>query len=166
MMRTLLRFVLVTALLALSGCGFHLRGEVGMPFASLYLDAPNSLLMQELRRNLEMNKVRLTKTADEAEVVLHLSGELFDKQILTLGGTGRVNEFQLRYRLSLRAEDAKHNLWVTPEDMVLYRNYSYDDTKILAKEAEEALLVQSMRNDLVQQVVRRLSRSRPLPPSE
>jgi LPS-assembly lipoprotein len=47
--------------------------------------------------------------------------------------------------------------------MVLYRNYTYDDAMILAKEAEENLLYQSMRGDMVQQIVRRLSHAKPQP---
>jgi LPS-assembly lipoprotein len=77
-----------------------------------------------------------------------------------------VNEFQLRYRVSLRAYDLKQNTWIPAEEMMIRRDFSYDDTKILAKEAEEALLYQSMRSDMVQQIIRRLSRSKPVPQSD
>ena len=82
---------------------------------------------------------------------------------MTLGGSGRVNEFQLRYRISLRAYDLKQQDWIPAEEMVLRRDYTYDDTKVLAKEAEEALLYQNMRSDMVQQIIRRLSRAKPQP---
>ncbi len=167
-MRLLLRFCLLITLLVLSGCGFHLRGEVGMPFASLYLDARGlqSPFINELRRTLLLNKVRLTERAEEAEVVLHIASEIVDKQILTLAGTGRVNEFQLRHRVALHAYDQQKNDWIPADELLLYRNFSYDDTKILAKGAEEELLYQSMRNDMVQQILRRLSRAHPIPPAE
>jgi len=42
----------------------------------------------------------------------------------------------------------------------LRRDYSYDDTIVQAKEAEETLLYQSMRSDMVQQIMRRLSRAK------
>lgn len=165
-MRTVSRMIalLVTALL-LTACGFHLRGQAGMPFATLYLDAanPNTPLIVDLRRNLEANKVKLVNKADQAEVVLNIVSEIPDKQILTLGGSGRVNEFQLIYRVSLRAYDNQLRDWIPAEEMVLRRDYSYDDTKILAKEAEEALLYQTMRSDMVQQIVRRLSHAKPQP---
>jgi LPS-assembly lipoprotein len=45
--------------------------------------------------------------------------------------------------------------------MALRRDYSYDDTEILAKESEETLLYQSMRSEMVQQIVRQLSRAKP-----
>ena len=157
-------FVLLMSLL-LAACGFHLRGQAGMPFDTLYLDAanPGTPFIADLRRNLEANKVRLVNSAKEADVVLNIVFEIPEKQILTLGGSGRVNEFQLRYRVSLRAYDLKQQDWIPAEEMMLRRDYVYDDTKILAKEAEEALLYQSMRSDMVQQIVRRLSRAKPQP---
>lgn len=157
-------FVLLMSLL-LTACGFHLRGQAGMPFDTLYLDTanPGTPFIADLRRNLEANKVRLVNSAKEADVVLNIVFEIPEKQILTLGGSGRVNEFQLRYRVSLRAYDSKGQDWIPAEEMMLRRDYVYDDTKILAKEAEEALLYQSMRSDMVQQIVRRLSRAKPQP---
>lgn len=156
--------LLITALL-LTACGFHLRGQAGMPFATLYLDAanPNTPMISDLRRNLEANKVKLVNTAEQADVVLNIVSEIPEKQILTLGGSGRVNEFQLIYRVSLRAYDLKQRDWIPAEEMVLRCDYTYDDTKILAKESEEALLYQSMRSDMVQQIVRRLSHAKPQP---
>jgi LPS-assembly lipoprotein len=164
----LIRALLLLSVLLLSACGFHLRGQTGMPFTTLYLENANlqSPFIAELRRNLEANKVALVNAADKADVVLQIVSELPEKQILTLGGTGRVNEFQLRYRVSLRAYDLKQNIWIPAEEMLIRRDYSYDDTKILAKEAEETLLYQSMRSDMVQQIIRRLSRSKPVPQSD
>jgi LPS-assembly lipoprotein len=156
-------FMLLTALL-LSACGFHLRGQVALPFESLYLDAANPAtpLIGELRRNLESNRVKLADTPDQAAVVLNIVFEMPDKQILSLGGDGRVNEFRLFYRVSFRAYDQLQD-WIPAEEIALSRDYSYDDTQVLAKEAEEALLYQSMRSDMVQQIMRRLSRAKPQP---
>jgi LPS-assembly lipoprotein len=158
-MRTLL---ILTALL-LTACGFHLRGQAGMPFSTLYIDAvnPGTALVADLRRNLEANKVKLVNAADQADVVLNITNEVSDKQVLTLGGTGRVTEYELRYLVSLRAYDLKGHEWMPAEEMMLRRNYIYDDTKVLAKEAEEAILYKSMSSDMVQQIVRRLSRAKP-----
>lgn len=157
------RAILIIAACLLCACSFHLRGQAGMPFKSILIIAPdlNSPFLNELRRNLLANKIKLTASAEQAEIVLNISSEIADKQILTLGGSGRVNEFQLHFRVSLRAYDNKQQNWIPAEEMLLYRNMTYDDTKILAKEAEENLLYQSMRSDMVQQIVRRLSHAKP-----
>jgi LPS-assembly lipoprotein len=44
----------------------------------------------------------------------------------------------------------------------MHSDFPYDDNHVLAMEAEEALLYQSMRTDMVQQIVRRLSRIKPV----
>lgn len=163
-MRTLLlSSVLLLTVLSLAACGFHLRGRAGLPFNTLYLDAPNTPFVTELRRNLEANKVKLVDTADKADVILNIASEMPEKQILTLSGSGRVNEFQIRYRVSVHAYDLKQQDWIPTEEMLLLRNYTYDDTQVLAKEAEEVLLYKSMRTDMVQQIVRRLSHAKPQP---
>ena len=160
-------FALLLTVLLLTACGFHLRGQESMPFKTLYLNAgdPGTAFINDLRRNLEANHVQLVDTAEQAEVVLNIVFEISDKQILSLGGDGRVNEFRLTYRVSLRAYDIKQQDWIPAVELELRRDFSYDDTKTLAKEAEEALLLQSMRSDMVQRIVRRMSRAKPQPPA-
>jgi LPS-assembly lipoprotein len=167
-LRSLLQLLapLVTASL-LAGCSFHLRGQAGMPFDSLYLDTTNSnsSFTKELRHDLEANKVKLVNSAGQADVVLSIVSETPDKQILSLSGSGRVNEYQLFYRVSVRAYDLKQQEWIPAEEFVIHRDFPYDDNNVLAMEAEETLLYQSMRSDMVQQIVRRLSRAKPQPNS-
>lgn len=163
-----MRTLVLLAVVLLTACGFHLRGEARMPFASLYIEAasPNSPLIAEIRRDLEANNVKLVSTPDKADVILNIASDTTDKQILTLGGSGRVSEFQLRYRVSLRAYDREQREWLAADELQLNRDFSYNDAQILAKEAEEALLYQTMRSDMAQQIIRRLSHAKPvtLPP--
>lgn len=156
--------ILILAL-SLAACGFHLRGEAKMPFSTIFIEAANanSPLIEELRRLLAANHIQLVSKPDQAEMVLNISLELPEKQILTLGGSGRVSEFQLRYRVSLRAYDQQQREWLAADNLQLSRDFSYDDTQILAKEAEEAQLYQYMRSDMAQQIMRRLSHAKPRP---
>lgn len=161
---------LILSALLLTACGFHLRGSANMPFTSLYVDAgnPSTAFIRDLRRNIEANKVTLVDSPEQADAVLNIVFEKFDKQILSLGGGGRVTEFSLTFRVSLRAYDLEQQDLIPAVEMVIRRDYTFDDTKLLAKEAEEALLFKSMRADMVQQIVRRLGRAKlqPLPQPE
>jgi LPS-assembly lipoprotein len=89
-------------------------------------------------------------------VILQILNELQEKQILSLGGGGRVSEFQLRYRVSFRLTDGKNREHIPASEIVLRRDFSFTDAQALSKEAEEAVLLRDMRNDAVQQLVRRL----------
>jgi LPS-assembly lipoprotein len=164
-LRTPQIFAWLITVTLLAGCGFQLRGHADMPFKSIYLDTPNpkSLLVSELWRDLESSKVLLADSAEHADVVLNIISENPDKQILTLSSSGRVTEFRLIFRVSLRAYDHQKQDWIPAEVMELHRDFSYDDSLVLPKESEESMLSNSMRVEMADQIVRRLSRAKPQP---
>jgi LPS-assembly lipoprotein len=160
------RALLLLTMLTLAACGFHLRGsdlkQVQFAFKSLYLKVPGETpFVADLRRVLVSNKMTIAPTAESAELVLEIISEQSLKQILSLSGSGRVQEYQLFYRISLRAYDNQQNDWLPADEISLSRILPYDDAQVLAKEQEEATLYRDMRNDAVAQVVRRLNRAKP-----
>ncbi|MFZ2160834.1 MAG: LPS assembly lipoprotein LptE [Sideroxyarcus sp.] len=160
------RTLLLLMVLALAACGYHLRGsnlkDIQLAFKSLYLKAPGETsFVADLRRVLRANKIELTGNAASADLVLEVVSEQSLKQILSLSGAGRVQEYQLFYRVSLRAYDNMQNDWLPAEEISLSRILAYDDTQVLAKEQEETLLYKDMRSDAVGQAVRRLYKAKP-----
>lgn len=160
--------IIVLSLLT-SACGFHLRGQgsFALPFKILTLRSANNLapLMVDLKQALETQGVQIVDLPDPtpttpAQLILQVTAENVSKQILSLSGTGRVQEFQLNYRVLLRLYDTQQQDWIAPVEINLQRNLPYDDTQVLAKEAEEAILYKEMRHDAVQQILRRLNRAR------
>lgn len=160
--------LLVAATLLLSACGFHLRGhdqqgkEYG--FRSIYLKTPSETpFTTELRAQLELNKIVLTSSSTQADLTLEVVAETTNKQIMALSGAGQIREYQIRYSVSLRAYDSQMNDWLNADEIMLQRSLTYDDSQILAKEQEEAMIMRDMRADAAQQVIRRLSRAKPRP---
>jgi LPS-assembly lipoprotein len=72
-----------------------------------------------------------------------------------------VQEYQLFYRVSLRAYDSGQNDWLPADEISMSRILPYDDAQVLAKEQEEVVLYKDMRADAVAQTLRRLSRAKP-----
>ena len=167
-MRAIPIIFLLSITLLLGACGFHLRGQgaFALPFQTLYVKSANDYapFITELKRAIETNGVQITGTPEQAQLTLHIVSEVTDKQILSLSGSGRVREYRLQYRISLRAYDQKQQEWLAPDEITLRRDFSYDDTQVLAKEQEESLLYQNMRSDAVQQILRRLNHARPPQP--
>jgi len=153
---------MMACMLVASGCGFHLSRPPDLPFETLYVVAPSySSMGAELKRYLASNsKTRLVDRPEQAEVTLHIITELYESQIVALSVAGRVNELQLRYRLSYSLRDRQNHEWIAPIEMVLHRDMTYDDNTVLAKENEQVLLQQDMRQDAVRQIVRRLATAR------
>jgi LPS-assembly lipoprotein len=148
--------------LLLAGCGFQLRGVADVPFETLYLPNATSGVALDLKRNIQAGtRVKVVDDAKGAEAVMHFTEETRQKEILSLTGTGRVREFQLRYRVGFRVSDNKGGDFVPQSTIQLTRDVTFNDTEILAKEQEEALLYRDMQTDMVQQIMRRLATAKP-----
>ena len=144
--------------LALAGCGFRLRGTAEVPFETLYVPSATSGIALDLKRNIQAGtKARVVDDPSKADAVLQFTEETRQKEILSLTGTGRVREFQLRYRVGFRVHDGKGVEYVPTNTIQLTRDVTFNDAEILAKEQEEQLLFRDMQIDMVQQILRRLA---------
>ncbi len=149
-------------MLLLASCGFQLRGVADVPFESLYLPNATTGIALDLKRNIQAGtRVKVVDDAKGAQAVMHFTEETRQKEILSLTGTGRVREFQLRYRVGFRVSDNKGGDYVPQNTIILTRDVTFNDTEILAKEQEEQLLVRDMQSDMVQQIMRRLASAKP-----
>jgi LPS-assembly lipoprotein len=161
--RRALLALLASATLTAAGCGFQLRGQQEFPFETI--NVPNNTpLGIELQRNIASasERTKLVPSPTEAEAVLSVLTEQQEKVILSLNTQGRVREFQLRYRVVFRVASPKGADFIAPTPIVLTRDITFND-QVLAKETEEAQLFREMRSDMVQQIMRRLAVTKPLP---
>ena len=152
-------------MLMMAGCGFHLRGTADVPFQTVYVPNATSGIALDLKRNIQAGtQAKVVDDAKQAEAILVFSDEAREKNILSLSAQGRVREFQLRYRVGVRVHDGKGGDYVQQTQIALTRDITFNDTDVLAKEAEEQLLFRDMQSDMVQQIMRRLAASRaPVP---
>ena len=161
--RSRLGLGMALAACVLSACGFHLRGAQALPFDTLYLGSTgNSPLRAELARNLRSaTGTRVVDQVTQAAAVLDLIAEVRDREVLSLNAQGRAREYTLRYRIAFRVHDGKGHELIGPTELRAQRDVSFNDSLILAKESEEALLYRDMQSDLVQQLLRRMAAIRP-----
>jgi LPS-assembly lipoprotein len=152
--------LLVSATLA--SCGFQQSAARALPFQTLYIDAPAyGSFAGDLKRYIASgSQPKLVARPEDAQVVLQVLSEIQETQILSLTTAGQVAEYQLRYRVSYRLHDNANKDWIPPNDILLRRDLTYDVQAVLAKADEMALLFQSMREDAVRQMMRRMSEAR------
>ena len=154
--RRLLPALLLAALL--SACGFHLRGQYALPFASVFVSTSAvSVVATEIKRELANIPTKLMPSAKDADAQLNIIEDRRDRQILSLSGAGRVREYELKLRVSYQLVDAKGSVYIPTSEIQLSRILSYDDSRIIAKQQEEALLYQDMERDAVGQILRRMT---------
>ena len=147
---------------SMNGCGFALRKAPNFAFTTLYSGlAESSPLGVELRRSLEATgKVRVISDARrlaEAQVVLDVLQDQREKVVLSLNSSGQVREFQLRLRFAFRLRTLAGKELIPASEIALQRDISFNESVVLAKEAEENLLYRDMQSDIVQQIMRRLA---------
>ncbi|MDT3670733.1 MAG: LPS assembly lipoprotein LptE [Aromatoleum sp.] len=148
---------------SLPGCGFQLRGPRPLPFSSIHLGvSTHSDLGSSLRRRILANgNTEVVDDPAKAEVRLEILQNAADREILTLTGAGKVREYELRHTMTFRLVGRNGAEWVAPTTIAAKREYNFDDSQVLAKEQEEALLFRDMQADLVDQLIRRLAAANP-----
>ncbi|MBI3148697.1 MAG: hypothetical protein HYZ17_09325 [Betaproteobacteria bacterium] len=155
-------FLLLLAVVMASACGFRLRGDASLPFRTVFISGGQGTpLYPELARRLRGDAgARLVEAADQAEAIIEVAMFNFDKQVLTISGGGRVREFLLTLRIVFRVHDGKGGEWLKSGEISIKRDFSFNDSQALAKEAEERALVQTMYTDALDQIMRRLASAR------
>ena len=142
----------------LSACGFQLRGQYTLPFSSVFVSTSGgSVVAVELKRELANIPTRVMPTAKDADAQLNIIEDRRDRQILSLSGAGRVRDYDLKLKVVYQLIDAKGGVFIPTSEIQLSRILSYDDSRIIAKQQEEALLYQDMERDAVGQILRRMT---------
>ena len=144
-------------MLSLAGCGFALRGDYVVPYAGVFVNAPpNSQIVGNLKRELQASN-KFEPNAKAAAVQLNIVLEDRDKKILSLSGAGRVREFQLKTTVQFQLVEANGTVAIATNELSLIRRMSFDDTQVVSKSQEEALLFADMEHDIAQQIMRRIT---------
>jgi LPS-assembly lipoprotein len=147
---------LLLLIAALSSCGFQLRQPSPVSFKTVHLIG-NTQITSALKKSLKEQNIRLVETAEEAELQVDLIHDENEKRILSLSGTGVVREYELYYRVQYRTKTSDEPTWGLPLVMESRRDYTYNDSNLLAKLTEEKRLTQTMRTDVLNGIMRRLS---------
>lgn len=151
----------------LQGCGFALRSSQNYAFESVAVTPENGAgVAAELSRYLGARVRPLAPDASGTlpQAVVDILQEAREKTVVGVNASGQVREFQLRLRVRFRLRTPGGVELIAPTEVRLQRDISFNETAVLAKEAEEGLLYRDMQTDAVQQLVRRLAAVKTLAP--
>jgi LPS-assembly lipoprotein len=147
-------------LTVLAGCGFHLTGRTPLPesMKSAYVQATDQQtdFVQSLRKALLTSGARPAYAKTAASSVVNILRDEVIRRTLSVSALNKPNEYEVTYfvRFSVSAGDKE---LLAAQEISATRSYSFDETRLLAKEHEEAILRQAMAHDLADRVVRQLS---------
>lgn len=149
----------------LVGCGFKLRSSQDFVFQTLAVTPEkNGLVAADLIRYFGKAVVPISPAPGSAgpQVIVDVMQEIREKIVVGVNSSGQVREFQLRIRLQFRVRTPQGRELIVPTWVVQQRDISFNESAVLAKEAEEVLLFRDMQADLLQQLLRRLAAIRSL----
>ena len=151
-----------------AGCGFQLRGTLSsnLPYKTMFIALPETADVRIwMQRYINATgQTKIVDSAKEADAVFQQLQDSRIKTILSVNAQGRVREYRLQLDYKFRVVNAKGQELVGPNEINLSRDITYDDSTVLAKDLEEGLLWRDMNNDLVNQIIRRLSIIKPKNP--
>jgi LPS-assembly lipoprotein len=150
---------LLMVVLLSSGCGFHLQGNGSLPDGArkIYVVTADEVtpFAVELRRAIERSGGTMTRTSAEADVVVRIQRDRSGRRVLSVSARNTPQEYEIFYAIEYSVDrGGKEVLETQPLEMI--RNLSFDETQLLAKDREEAIVREAMAKDLAMLVTRRL----------
>ncbi len=150
--------IAVIALLA--ACGFHLQGRMQLPptLAAAWVepsDAQSDFYLG-LRAALKASGTTLPDAAGTGVAAIRILQDGVSERVLTVSARNTPTAYELTYtvRVSVSANGAE---LMAPETHSVLREYSFDESALLAKDRERDALSAALADELVTQVMRRLA---------
>lgn len=156
-----LRIPLLAACLALSGCGFHLRGSEGdTSFAQkLYVEGPGTAggaFIGVFGTALTGVGGNIVASPAASTGVVYLYRASYLRQPITLNRTGRATAFDLSYRIVYEVRSPKGEVLLPRKEFEIKRDYFNDQTLPLAQLAEEGQIREELEREAAQSLLRRV----------
>lgn len=150
----------VLAATLLSSCGWRLQGTTRLSpvMATTYVETDDRFtdFNRALRESLQASGARLTARPEEATAVVRILKDESGQRVLTVSARNTPEEYEVFYLIEYSVNGRTDEL-IAPQKIELTRDYSYDETTVLAKQREQAVLREALARDLAGLVVRRLA---------
>jgi len=152
------RLIIVIILLLTSSCGFQLRGAGGFQMDRIFVDAiAANNTAAEIKRIITEEGLTISENPKQAQVVVHLRDETIDRRVLSISAvSGKLEEVELHLHVELEITHPNGEKIQESQRISLVRDYSFDETAVLAVATEEETLVAEMFREIVAQIIRRL----------
>jgi len=148
------------SLLLLVACGFQLRGAASVPpeMARTYIAAEDqrSLFYRRLRDSLRSAGVSVVDSQGDATATFSIASDIPGQRVLSVSARNVPREFEVFYSVIYSVQTETATL-LESRSQTLTRDYTWDETRVLGKEKEEALLREAIVDDLVRIVLIQLS---------
>jgi len=146
------------AALALSGCGFQLRGAVDIPpqLSPMFIQS-GGLVGDAIEARLTGSGVGLTASPQEAGLILRILSQDRQSRVVAVDRRGKALAYMLTYRVTFDATAGTGATLVERQTVSLDRTFDDNpDVSVLGKQLESDIIYQDMADDAADQVLLRL----------
>jgi LPS-assembly lipoprotein len=145
---------------ALAGCGFHLQGVARLPsaFATTRLVAADRYtdFHRALGDALRASGSRLVGTGGDASATVEVLDDDSGQRVLSVSSRNQPTEYEVYYTIRYRVRVGDKEV-LTPKVLTLNKDYSFNETAVLAKEQEQEQIRAALARELAALVMRRLA---------
>jgi len=157
------RLLILLVSLSLGACGFHLRrtDSVELGLSEIYIVASDSYgdLHRFLSSAFTQAGVTVVRSPTETAYNLTVSGERHTRRAVATTQTISVAEYELRLEVGIALTSLSGEEIIPLSMLATERIYTFDHRSLVGSSAEEKLLREEMRADLVNQILRRVDAS-------
>ena len=154
----------------LTACGFHMRGYTSLPDSikriAIEPNTPYLPLQNELSEMLKYSGATIVTAAQQPSSILYIKSDRFRTEDTSIGADGRVREKSYIYAISYELKTSKGATLMGPETLSNERIVEFDPNAVLSQTSEEHIIRNELRNDVVNQLMRRLSYAPETPPKK
>jgi LPS-assembly lipoprotein len=157
----IIRLFVMLAVVITAGCGFHPRGTTQVPseLKTLIVSTgdPYGPLARTVRQQLRINDVKIVEDSKQNRTdipTLRLGPEAQGRNTASVFISGTSAEYQMV--MTITAQVLLPGKGIYPISTTVYRSFFDNPNAALAKDAEQDLITQEMRQRAAEQLVRKL----------
>jgi LPS-assembly lipoprotein len=152
--------LLLSLLVTLSACGFHLRGDVELPpiLHDTYIDSrdPFTGIARPLRSQLERSGANVLEDGQQASAILKIISERSENRVLSVGSSGKATEYELFNEVVFSLNDPKNKVLIKQQTVRMTRDLVFDENELLGKLSEADSIHRQMLESLARQILTRI----------
>ncbi len=151
---------MISAVLVLTSCGWHLRGtQATLPdnLKSVRLVTPKKekKLHIALERALISAGATVIEDTDSPAYRLNVTDVSHERRGVSTSSRGKIAEYALTSQITFSVNDQTGQEVLSSATVSRQRTYFFDEDRVTSAFEEEKLLIDELQRDLVQQIVRR-----------